>query len=402
MTDARATPRAALRFLTLLAFVRSESAGGVVLMLSAVVAMVWANAMPASYHAAVARPLLASIPALTLQHAVNDGLMVLFFLLVGLEIRREMMEGQLASLSRVAAPALAAAGGMIVPALIFAALNCGHLPAMRGWAIPVATDIAFSLAVLQLLGRRVPGGLKVFLTALAIIDDIGAIAVIALFYSHDFQSTFAAGALAVCVGLLVLNRAGVRALWPYCVGGLLLWVLVAGSGVHATLAGVVLAFLVPMGERPGEAASPGRRLEEGLGSIVAWLVLPLFGLANAGLQIAALPQGALTSPLVLGIVGGLFLGKQAGIFGVTRAAAALGIARLPHGLTWLQVYGVSVLCGIGFTMSLFVAELAYAGWVGHDEAKLAVLVGSLISAFAGLAVLACAPVKAPALTRPGA
>ncbi|HEX3349665.1 MAG TPA: Na+/H+ antiporter NhaA [Acetobacteraceae bacterium] len=397
-TEVHAPPA---RLATLLDFLRGESAGGALLILSAVVAMVWANTGSASYHAVMYTPWIQGFSHVSVHYAVNDALMVLFFLLVGLEIRREMMEGQLASLDRVAAPALAAAGGMVIPALIFIALNIGDPGAMKGWAIPVATDIAFSLAVLQMLGRRVHAGLKVFLTALAIIDDIGAIVVIALFYSHNLSLLYGGGAVAVCILLCALNRSGVRTLWPYLAGGLVLWALVAGSGVHATLAGVVFAFLVPMAERPGETESAGRRLEHGLVRVVAWIVLPLFGIENAGLQLDALPGGVMTSPLFLGIAIGLFIGKQIGIFGTTRIAAALGVARLPVGLTWAHVYGTSIICGIGFTMSLFVAELAYAGWPRQDEAKLAVFVGSLISAGFGLAVLAFASRRPASSSRPG-
>jgi len=386
-----------LPFATLLRFLRSEAAGGFALIAAAVVAMIWANAGPDSYEIAMNTPWLAGAKVLNLHHAVDDALMVLFFLLVGLEIRREMQEGELSSLARIAAPALAAVGGMVVPAILFVALNAGDPGALRGWAVPVATDIAFSLAALQVLGSRVPTGLKVFLTALAIIDDIGAILVIAIFYTEQIHAMFALGALLTMIVLLALNRAGVRAMWPYLVGGVVLWAFVAGSGVHATLAGVVLAFTVPMREHPGEEQSAGRRLEHRLTTLVAWIVLPVFGLVNAGLRLDALPAGAFTNPLFLGIAGGLFLGKQVGIFGVTRIAASLGMVRLPSGLSWRHIYGMSILCGIGFTMSLFVAELAYSGWPRHDEAKLAVFVGSLISAFIGVAVLARAPEAAPVL-----
>jgi len=376
---------------TLLLFLRSEAAGGVVLIVSAIVAMIWANVDYHSYHAAIETPWLANIKILDAHHAVNDGLMAVFFLLVGLEIRREMMDGELSSLTRIAAPAFAAIGGTVVPALLFVALNYGDRLAMRGWAIPMATDIAFSLAVLQVVGSRVPAGLKIFLTALAIIDDIAAIGVIAIFYSDAINVLAAGGAVVSIAVLFGLTRAGVRTLWPYLLGGAVLWAFVAGSGVHATLAGVVLAFLVPMRARGDEVQSPGIRLEHALTGVVAWVVLPLFGLTNAGLPLNDLPAGAFASPVFLGIAAGLFIGKQAGIYGVTRIAAALGVARLPEGLTWRQVYGVAILCGIGFTMSLFVAELAFYGYPVHGEAKLAVFVGSLLSALVGLAVLASAP-----------
>jgi NhaA family Na+:H+ antiporter len=377
----------------MLRFLRSEAAGGVALIAAAVVALIWSNVLPSSYHLVIEEPLLAGVHASSIHYIVNDAFMVLFFLLVGLEIRREMMSGQLSSLQRMAAPALAALGGMVVPALFLVALNWGDGTALRGWAVPVATDIAFSLAVLRVLGGRVPAGLKVFLTALAIIDDIGAIVVIAIFYTHHLDIIMGVAALAVCVALVAANRLGVRTLWPYLVGGVVLWALVASSGVHATLAGVALAFLIPATPEAPHGESAAIRLEHALAGIVAWVVLPLFGLANAGLRLDTLPSSLLSDSLVLGVAGGLFLGKQVGVFGVTRLACALKIVRLPAGLTWTHIYGASLLCGIGFTMSLFIAELAFEGYPRHEEVKLAVFAGSLLSAVAALAVLWGAPAK---------
>ena len=376
-----------LRFAALQEFLRSEAAGGAVLMLSAAAALVWANSSAGGlYRALLQAPVLHETPLVI----INDGLMAVFFLLVGLELRREVTMGELASPARLAAPGLAALGGMIVPALILVALNWRDGTALRGWAVPVATDIAFALAVLAVLGQRVPVGLKVFLTALAIIDDLGAILVIALFYTRGLNLWDLGGAALVWLALFGLNRAGVRALWPYLLGGAALWALVFGSGIHATLSGVALAFVIPMRERPGEAQAPAQVLEHRLGQWVAYGILPLFGLANAGLRFDTLPPGAWTDRLAIGTALGLFLGKQLGVFGAVMAASRLGLARLPGGVTLPQLYGGAVLCGIGFTMSLFIGDLAFRGSPRGDEVKLAVFVGSLLSALAGLAVLAAA------------
>jgi NhaA family Na+:H+ antiporter len=387
-----------LRFAALQGFLQSGAAGGAVLMLSASAALVWANSPAAGlYRALLDAPLLHETPLVW----INDGLMAVFFLLVGLELRREVTQGELKSPARMAAPGLAALGGMVVPALILVAFNWGDRAALRGWAVPVATDIAFTLAVLAVLGRRVPVGLKVFLTALAIIDDLGAILVIALFYSQGLNFWDLGGAALVWLGLLGLNRAGVRRLWPYLVGGAALWLLVFESGVHATLSGVALAFVVPMQERPGEGQAPAQVLEHRLGSWVAYGILPLFGLANAGLRFDTLPPGAWTDRLAIGTALGLFLGKQLGVFGAVMAASRLGLARLPAGVTTMQLYGGAVLCGIGFTMSLFIGDLAFRGLPRGDEVKLAVFAGSLASALAGLAVLAVASrVRARVLVPP--
>jgi len=374
------------------AFFRSEAIGGVLLIGSAAAALIWSNsAWSPAYNSFLAAPIGFTLgPVVVTAHLdrfVNDALMALFFLMVGLEIRREMTSGALASPARIAAPGVAALGGMVVPAGIFAALNWGDGEAIHGWAVPVATDIAFSLAVLRVLGKRVPGSLRLFLTALAIIDDLGAILVIALFYTAGLSAAALTCAVALWVALVVANRAGVRMLWPYLVGGLSLWALVAFSGVHATLAGVALAFAVPATPADGQTESAAARLEHGLTGIVGFVVLPLFGLANAGLRLDTLPAHALTDALVWGIVGGLFVGKQVGVFGTTYLAAKTGLIRLPGELSTRQLYGGSVLCGIGFTMSLFIGDLAFRGYPRHADVKLAVFAGSLLSAFAGLAVL---------------
>ena len=381
----------------LLDFIRSGASGGTMLMLASVVAMVWANSpMEASYKA-----MLAWVPPtpglhLSLLLWANDGLMAVFFLLVGLELRREMTTGELASLKQVAAPGLAALGGMVVPALIFVGFNLHDPGALRGWAVPVATDIAFALAVAGVLGARVPVALKVFLTALAIIDDLGAILVIAVFYTSGLDVASLGGAALVVAGLYGLSRMGVRSMWPYVVGGLVAWFLVHHSGVHATLAGVALAFVVPMGpDNEGDAPSTAARLETALEPWVAFLVLPVFGLMNAGLSFDTLPPGIMTDPLALGTALGLLVGKQLGVFGAVMAAARAGLAQLPAGVTLPQLYGASVLCGIGFTMSLFIGDLAFRGLPQGDEVKLAVFVGSLSSAALGLLILRFAPGRPP-------
>ncbi len=387
MDEADSEPRG--RLPALLAFLRSESAGGVALIVTAIVALAWSNsAYRRGYETLLALPVGIVVPgrAMTLPAAtaVNDALMAIFFLTVALEIRRELTEGALASRARAAAPALGALGGMIIPALVFVAVNHADRATLRGWAVPVATDIAFALAALTVLGRRVPVGLKIFLTALAIIDDLGAIVVIALFYTADLRPVYLAASAAVWLALWGLARAGVRALGPFLLGGLLLWALVFRSGLHPTLAGVALAFVVPASGRD----APADRLEEALGGVVTWLVLPLFGLANAGLRLDAIPAGALASPLVIGIAIGLLVGKPVGVMAAMFGGVRLGWAHLPPGVSWPVLAGGAMLCGIGFTMSLFIGDLAFGQGTAGTETKLAVFAGSLASALAGLAVLA--------------
>ena len=383
----------ARRFAALLAFFRSESAGGFVLILAAAAAILWSNSAASDlYFRLLGMPIGVSVDGLAfvrpLQVWVNDALMALFFLLVGLEIRREMTQGELASAARFAAPGLAALGGVLLPATIYFVLNRSDPAALRGWAIPVATDIAFSLAVLSVLGRRVPVALKIFLAALAILDDLVAIVVIAIFYTDRLALLPLTAAALVWMTLFAANRAGVRALGPYLVGGLVLWACLVRSGVHPTLAGVALAFVVPMAERHGD--SPALRLEEALGWWVAFVVLPLFGLSNAGLRFDLLTWRHVFDPVTLGIAAGLVFGKQFGVFGAVMLAWRTGVARPPGQLTPLQLYGAALLCGIGFTMSLFIGGLAFHGGERDAEVKLAVFGGSLISAVCGLAVLAFA------------
>lgn len=321
----------------------------------------------------------------TVQHWINDGLMAVFFLLVGLEIKREVLDGQLRGAARIVLPGVAAAGGMLVPALIYLAVNAANPQGLRGWAIPAATDIAFALGILALLGSRVPTSLKVFLTALAILDDLGAILIIAFFYTAQLNA-FAlamAGSLVLC--LIILNRLGVLALVPYLALGVLLWFFVLKSGVHATLAGVALALTIPL--RRHGAPSPLHKLEHRLHHPVALLIVPIFGFANAGVSFQGLGLDALTAPVPLGIAAGLFLGKQLGVFGFSWLAIRLGIASLPRQANYRQLYGVALLCGIGFTMSLFIGALAFDSQVTIDATKLGVLTGTLCSAIAGYLLL---------------
>ena len=370
-------------------FLDNESSGGLVLMAVAVLAIITANSAAAAEYFA---GLHAYIGPLSVQHWINDALMALFFLLVGLELKREMLDGQLATWSRRVLPGVAAAGGMLAPALIYLTFNGGDPAAARGWAIPAATDIAFALGVLSLLGPRVPVSLKVFLAALAIIDDLGAVVIIALFYSGNLSLPDLAGAAAVLGLLVVLNRRGVMSLAPYLLLGAVLWLLVLRSGVHATLAGVLLALTIPIRLTPGtpEAKvqeSPLHRLEHWLQRPVAFLVVPIFGFANAGVSFSGVTPAVLVEPLTLGVAGGLLLGKLLGVFGATAVMVRLKLADLPAGASWGQMFGVSLLCGIGFTMSLFIGLLAFDEPAMQDKVKFGILAGSLAAGLLGYLVL---------------
>jgi NhaA family Na+:H+ antiporter len=319
-------------------------------------------------------------------HAVDDGLMALFFLLVGLEIKRELLVGELSSARRVALPAIAAAGGMAAPAVIYLALNLGSPIALHGWAVPAATDIAFALGVLSLLGSRVPPALKAFLTALAILDDLGAIAIIAVFYTARLSWLALALALGGIALLVVLNRLGERRLAPYLLIGVGIWGCVLSSGVHATLAGVAVALTIPLG-RDGDHDAPLQRLEHALHPWVAFGIIPVFGFANAGLGFGGLTLDSVLSGVTLGIAGGLFVGKQLGIAGCCWLALRARWAELPAGATPAQFYATALLCGIGFTMSLFIGALAFPSDALIAETKLGVLIGSGLSAVSGYALM---------------
>lgn len=376
-------------------FIDNQSSAGLVLMAAATIALLIANSpLGPSYDAM----LHAYVGPLSLGHWINDGLMALFFLLVGLEIKRELFDGQLSTWSRRILPGIAAAGGMAAPALVFLAFNTGE--SMKGWAIPAATDIAFALGVLSLLGSRVPASLRIFLTALAIIDDLGAVVIIALFYSADLSLAFLGAALLATLVLIGMNKARVRRLLPYLLVGAVLWLLVYCSGVHATLAGVVLALTIPMDSTPARSdahahfVSPLHRLEHALHAPVGFLIVPIFGLANAGVSIVGLPGEALTAPVTLGVAMGLVLGKAAGVFGLSMLAIRMGLADAPLHASRTQIFGVALLCGIGFTMSLFITLLAFPGdGLLQSEAKLGILAGSLVSGAIGYAVLRLSGMK---------
>ncbi|MBX9795414.1 Na+/H+ antiporter NhaA [Sphingomonas sp.] len=376
------------------AFLAGEAKGGIVLMAAAFAALLLAN-LPATapvYAALLHQPLgPVLVPGhgpLTVELWINDGLMALFFLLVGLEIKRELADGELTQPARRRLPVLAAAAGMLAPALVYLAV-AGGVPALRaGWAIPAATDIAFAIGVMALLGKRVPAALKLFLTTVAIVDDMGAVAIIALAYSHGLDLAALAAAAGVLALMAAMNAQGVRRLWPYGAAFVLLWWLVLLSGVHATVAGVAAAAFIPFDRTrgaPDAHHSPLHRLEHGLAPWVAYAIVPLFALANAGVVLAG---AALGSALVWAIALGLILGKQAGILGAVWLAERWKIARRPGGAGWLQIYGVALLGGIGFTMSLFIGTLAFPDQPALlAQVKLGVLTGSLVSAIAGYAVL---------------
>jgi len=375
-------------------FIKWEAASGVLLLLAALLAMVVENSpMKPVYDAMLDIPVEIRVASFELAKPlllwINDGLMVIFFFLIGLEVKREMIRGALSELDQIRLPVIAAIGGMFVPALIYVAFNYSDPVALKGWAIPSATDIAFALGVLTLLGKRVPGSLKLFLLTLAIVDDLGAIIIIALFYSSDLSLASLLIAAAALVMLFALNRKGIRTITPYIMIGVLLWVAVLKSGVHATLAGVLLAIFIPLEPTSKAQKSPLEKLENNLHPYVAFGILPLFAFANTGVSLHGLSLSSLIDPIPLGIAAGLFIGNQCGVLGFCWIATRLGLARLPRNVTWTQMYGAALLCGIGFTMSLFIASLAFeqsgAGSVMVD--RLGILVGSTLSGIAGFVVL---------------
>ncbi|MBX8493062.1 Na+/H+ antiporter NhaA [Pseudomonas cichorii] len=380
--SSRETPRAVA---ILARFLASESAGGIVLMGAALAALIVANSpLAPGYFATLHSVWL----GLSVELWINDGLMAIFFLMVGLEIKREVLAGGLATWEQRALPGFAAAGGMLVPALIYLAVNWGNAQTISGWAIPAATDIAFALGVLSLLGKRVPTSLKVFLAALAILDDLGAVTIIAFFYSSGLNLPMLLASFATLAVLIAMNRLKVRRLLPYLITGALLWFFVLQSGVHATLAGVALALCIPLGKPEEEARSPLLFLEEKLHYWVAFAIVPVFGFANAGVSLAGISADNLLDPVPLGVALGLFVGKQIGVFLAAWLAIRAGLAVLPQGSNWVQLYGVALLCGIGFTMSLFIGNLAFPGAAYLvDEVKIGVLMGSGLAAIAGVLLL---------------
>lgn len=370
--------------------VRSEAAGGVLLMLAAALAMLVANSPLAEVYF---KGLAAHVGPLTLLHWINDGLMALFFLLVGLEIKREFSGGRLSTWPDRAMPMLAAAGGMAVPALIYL-LIAGSTPGLsRGWAIPAATDIAFAIGVMALLGKRVPASLKLFLVTVAIVDDMGAVLIIAVAYTDQLNGLALLASLAIMTIMLALNRGGVRALSSYLLLAALLWLAVLWSGVHATVAGVLSAIFIPLrpAARSSQDTPPLVRLEHSLQPWVAFAIVPVFGFANAGVSFAGIGMQQLLAPLPLGVAAGLFLGKQAGIMSTLWLCIKLRLAPTPANASWSQIYGICLLCGIGFTMSLFIGGLAFSDPLLIDEVKIGVLGGSILSAAAGFLVLRLSP-----------
>lgn len=377
-------------------FLASEAAGGILLMGAAALALIVANSgLGHAYHdllhAETGPVLTPKLGPMSAHLWINDGLMAIFFLLVGLEIKREFVDGRLATWSQRRLPMIAAAAGMAVPALVYLLIAGGTPGLASGWAIPAATDIAFAIGVLALLGRRAPASLKLFLTTVAIVDDLGAVAIIALAYTTSINTLALGIAAAIWFAMYAMGKSGVARLWPYLILAVALWYAVLLSGIHATVAGVLAAATIPVVTTPGapeSAESPLHRLEHGLAPWVAFGIVPLFGFANAGVSLAGIGLDQLLAPLPLGIAAGLFIGKQLGIFTAIWLAVRFGIASRLRGATWVQIHAVAVLCGIGFTMSLFIGGLAFPGRPDlAEEAKVGILLGSLMSALVGYAML---------------
>ena len=374
-------------------FLKLESAGGILLFISAVLAIIIANTpLEHFYQLFIDTPVHIRIGPLEIAKPlllwINDGLMAVFFFLVGLELKRELLEGELSDKRNIILPGIGAVGGMAIPALVYLFFNSGDPVATKGWAIPAATDIAFALGVLSLLGSRIPVTIKIFLTSLAIFDDIGAIIIIAAFYTSKI-SFVALAIAAVCIIILaVMNKRNITSMVPYFVIGIIMWVATLKSGVHATLAGVALAMFIPMRSKKDPKISPVKKLEHDLHHIVAFIVLPIFAFANSGINLQGMTADQLFHTVPMGIAFGLFVGKQVGIFFFCMLFIKLKIAKLPEGMSWMSLYGTSALCGIGFTMSLFIGSLAFkdAGTIMFDE-RLGIILGSLISGFVGYFIL---------------
>jgi len=375
-------------------FLQQESSGGILLMVAAVVAIILANTPFSTYYnLLIDTPVAVQVGALKIDKPlllwVNDGFMAVFFLLVGLELKREFLEGELSDPKKIILPGLGAIGGMAIPALIYILLNQNDPIAMKGWAIPAATDIAFALGVLTLLGSRVPTSLKVFLTSLAIFDDIGAILIIAFFYTSKISATALIVAAVCIVVLYYINKRNVTAISIYVATGLVLWVALLKSGVHATLAGVVLAIFIPNKSASESEKSPLQILEHDLHSVVAFIILPVFAFCNSGITLTGLGPDQIFHGIPLGIALGLFIGKQIGIFGLCWLGIKMGITKLPEEISWSALYGTAILCGIGFTMSLFIGSLAFeeTGVNYMFDERLGIILGSLASGILGYFVL---------------
>lgn len=383
-------------------FLRLEASGGILLLLAAILAIIAENsAAKGLYDALLSIPFEIKFGTFELAKPVllwiNDGLMAIFFFLIGLEVKREFLDGELSEPSRIVLPVIAAIGGMAFPAIIYSLINWNDPVAMRGWAIPSATDIAFALAVLALLGDRIPNTLKLFLMTLAIVDDLGAILIIAAFYTSDLSVTSLVVAGIAIFILFILNRRNVISLAPYIFVGLVLWVAVLKSGVHATLAGVIIAMFIPYKKQEDENKTQLEMLEDDLHPTVIYFILPLFAFTNTGIPLDGLTLQSFLNPVPLGIAAGLFFGNQIGVFGLSWIAIKTGIADLPAGVNWMQLYGVSMVCGIGFTMSLFISSLAFeqgGGEFSVDD-RLGILAGSVISAVAGYITIYFASAKKP-------
>ncbi len=378
-------------------FIRHEAFSGILLFAAAILALALDNsAFSWLYDAILETPVTLRIGALALDKPlllwINDGLMAIFFLLAGLEIKREVLQGQLSSRAQMMLPAMGALGGIVIPAAIYAAFNASDPVLARGWAIPAATDIAFALGVLALLGRHVPPSLKLFLLALAILDDLGAILIIAFFYTSELSAGPLIMAALAISGLAILNWRGVTRLAPYILLGVVLWASVLKSGIHATLAGVVLAMFIPMTGKTERDESPLLHLEHALHPYVAYGIMPIFAFANAGVSLAGVNLETLTQPLPLAIATALFIGKQIGVFGAVWLTVKTGLARRPYGASWVHIYGLSLLAGIGFTMSLFIGMLSFSDPQHAAGVRIGVMTGSLLSAIAGYAVLRLASV----------
>lgn len=379
-------------------FIHHESAGGIFLIAAAMLAIILDNsALAWLYDGFLATPLAIQVGDLVLHKPlllwINDGLMAIFFFLIGLEIKREILEGELSSPQKASLPLIAALGGLIVPAIIFMAFNYSDPVAMKGWGVPVATDIAFALGVLSLLGKVVPRNLKILLLSLAIIDDICAILIIAVFYTADLSMLALGLSSAGVVAAIILNRFGVMQITPYVLIGIFMWVCVLKSGVHATLAGVVLAFTIPLNPGRKGRKSPLKSLEHSLHPWVAYAIMPIFAFANAGVPLSGISLDLLTEPIPLGIITGLFVGKQLGVFLFVALGCLLGLCALPKDVNFKQIYGLSLLCGIGFTMSLFIGTLAFDDPAIAAQIRLSVLLASLLSAVLGYMVLRCFSTK---------
>jgi NhaA family Na+:H+ antiporter len=374
------------------AFFEFEAAGGIVLALAAIAAMIIANSPLNTWyegfiHAPVAIQIGEFAIAKDAHHWINDGLMAIFFFLVGLELKREVLIGELSNVKQIILPAGAALGGMIAPAIVYLLFNYNEPEFWKGWAIPAATDIAFALGILSLLGNRVPNSLKVFLVSIAIFDDIGAILIIALFYTSDLSLQSLALAALCLPFLYILNRRNVTSITPYLLIGVIMWVAVLKSGIHATLAGVVLALFIPMFDRTDPEHSPLEELEHDLHNTVAFGILPLFAFANSGISLKGAGLAELFHSVPLGIAAGLFIGKQVGVMVMCWLIFKLGISTMPRGMNYKQVYGAALLCGVGFTMSLFIGGLAFAGETALFDERLGIIMGSIVSGVAGYLML---------------